>query len=944
MRTLLTKFVDIRDGETSRAMLMFSYIFLIICCLLIIKPVRNSLFLERFGAAQLPYAFILVAAIAGIVSTIYSRYASRVRLDLLIRASTAIILSNLLLFWTMLYFDYEGGWFIYAFYVWSAIFGAITTSQFWILANYVFDAREAKRLFGFIGAGAISGGIFGGYLTSFLAPIIGTENLLFLCIAFLMVCMFILQLVWKQRATGGKSETSKQRHQARSSSAGSNALKLLLSSKHTAYLAGIVAVSVTIANLVDFQYNDIIDKSITNPDEVTAFLGLWLSNLSLISLAVQLFLTNRILKTLGVGATLFFLPIGILVGAVAILFNPTLWSAISVKIADGSLKQSINKAGLELLYLPVPSSIKPQIKAFIDVFVDSLSTGLSGVLLIVCTAVFGFQVGEISIITIALIGLWIFLIIRIRAEYTQAFRMAIEKRTINLAEQDVNLDDASMFKNLLEILSGDNKKQILYVLDLLDNVTHPSFVPHLRRLLKHDDAEIREKALKLTMQYATDDFSEDVQPMLKAENQQLRTLALDYLFKRSDDKVEFLQKYIEHEDYHLRAAALLCLSSSKGQLQGLDDQAIESRIKMLLERLENESSDDAEQKFMKSHIAQAIGLAKIPELNPYLHKLFNDELPEVVAAAARSAGNTKAPEFIEILIDLLDRKQVKQHARESLAAYGEQAIPNLIETLNTIETRIGVRLVIPRVISMVGTQNSVDVLTDQLGKSDLILRDQIIKSLTYIRREFPLLKFNDTAIEKFILRECQNYIQMLNVLNAQHNLGLERVKSGNGRQEAINNARALLIKALEEKLDNNLERVFRLLGLRYEQKDMLNAYLGIVSDKQDLRANAVEFLDNILDISLKRFIIPIVENASLSQLIEVARSQLNITVVDESQCLRELLGQSDAWLQACTVFLIGQLQDVGHKADVEAMHARNNSVLSEAIDFTMKQLRSAENE
>ncbi|MEL6821499.1 MAG: HEAT repeat domain-containing protein, partial [Calditrichota bacterium] len=713
------------------------------------------------------------------------------------------------------------------------------------------------------------------------------------------------------------------------------------------YIAGIVAVSVTIANLVDFQYNDIIDKSISNPDEVTAFLGLWLSNLSLISLAVQLFLTNRILKTLGVGATLFFLPIGILVGAVAILFNPTLWSAISVKIADGSLKQSINKAGLELLYLPVPSSIKPQIKAFIDVFVDSLSTGLSGVLLIVCTAVFGFQVGEISIITIALIGVWIFLIVRIRSEYTQAFRTAIEKRTINLAEQDVNLDDASMFKNLLEILSGDNKRQILYVLDLLDNVTHPSFVPHLRRLLKHDDPEIRKKALELTMQYAMDDFSEDVRPMLKAENQQLRTMALDYLFRRSDDKVAFLQKYIEDEDYHLRAAALLCLSSSRGQFQGLEkeyDQAIKERTQMLLERLESESPDADELVFMKSHIAQAIGMAKIPELNPYLHELFKDEFPEVVAAAARGAGDIRAPEFIEILIDLLDRKQVKQHAREALAAFGEQAIPSLVESLNLAETRRGVRLVIPRVIAMIGTQKSVDVLTDQLGKSDLFLRYQIIKSLSNIRREFPLLKFNDTAIEEHILQECRSYIQMLNVLNAQHKLGMERLKSSNGRQEAINNARALLIKALEEKLDDNLERVFRLLGLRYEQKDMLNAYLGIVSEKQDLRANAVEFLDNVLDASLKRFIIPIVENASLSQLIEVARSQLNITVVDESQCLRELLRQSDVWLQACTVFLIGQLQDISHKDDIEALPAGKNSVLGEAIDFTMQQLQSAKNE
>jgi hypothetical protein len=46
-----------------------------------------------------------------------------------------------------------------------------------------FDAREAKRLFGFIGPGAIAGSIFGGYLTSLLAPYIGSENLLFVCAA-----------------------------------------------------------------------------------------------------------------------------------------------------------------------------------------------------------------------------------------------------------------------------------------------------------------------------------------------------------------------------------------------------------------------------------------------------------------------------------------------------------------------------------------------------------------------------------------------------------------------------------------------------------------------------------------------------------------------------------------------------------------------------------------
>ena len=68
-----------------------------------------------------------------------------------------------------------------------------------------------------------------------------------------------------------------------------------------------------------------------------------------------------------VGVSLLILPSGIFVGAIAILFSPHLWSAILIRIADGSLKQSINKSGIELLALPIPTHIKNQAKTFIDV-------------------------------------------------------------------------------------------------------------------------------------------------------------------------------------------------------------------------------------------------------------------------------------------------------------------------------------------------------------------------------------------------------------------------------------------------------------------------------------------------------------------------------------------------------------------------------------------------
>ena len=164
MKKLFHKLFDIRGGEGSKVTLMFIYVFLLTASLLIVKPVRNSLFLVKFGAEKLPYVFMLVALFSAIVALIYSKYSKRTRLNIMISVTLLISIACLLLIWLMLHAGYQGSWFLYAFYVWVAIFAVITSAQFWLLANYVFNAREAKRLFGLIGAGAISGAIFGGFL------------------------------------------------------------------------------------------------------------------------------------------------------------------------------------------------------------------------------------------------------------------------------------------------------------------------------------------------------------------------------------------------------------------------------------------------------------------------------------------------------------------------------------------------------------------------------------------------------------------------------------------------------------------------------------------------------------------------------------------------------------------------------------------------------------
>jgi len=301
LRQAVGKLFDIREGEGLKASLMFAYIFLVIASLLIIKPVRNSLFLSRFGVAQLPYAFILVAVTAAFVTKLYSKNSQRVRLNVLILYTTLISIGCLFLFWLFLHLNYQGGWFIYALYIWVAIFGVITTSQFWLLANYVFNAREAKRLFGFVGAGAISGGIFGGYLTKILAPIFGTDNLIFFSIAFLSGCLIILRKIWRENAQANYLEKMRRQSRSRRGAKGDGSLRTILASRHVALLAGIVGAGVIVASLVDYQFSAIASEIITDQDQLTAFFGFWLSNLGIASLIIQLFLTGKVIRRVPLG-------------------------------------------------------------------------------------------------------------------------------------------------------------------------------------------------------------------------------------------------------------------------------------------------------------------------------------------------------------------------------------------------------------------------------------------------------------------------------------------------------------------------------------------------------------------------------------------------------------------------------------------------------------------
>ncbi|MEQ8240380.1 MAG: Npt1/Npt2 family nucleotide transporter [Cyclobacteriaceae bacterium] len=900
LKIILNKVFDIRSGETKRVLLLQINIFLLITVILILKPIVNALFLDRFGVERLPQVFVLVAVFAAILSAFYSKALLRLSLHKIIRNTNIIAFVSLLFFGLFLTFDWLNGWILYLFYICVALFAVLSASQFWILVNVVLNVREAKRLFGFIGAGAIGGGIFGGYLTSIAAPLIGSENLIFLCAAILLACIPITQTLWKKHVEPNQSSI---RQTKRSKSNAEYPLQIIRRSKHLTLIAGILGISVVVSKLVDYQFSALASSTYTNPDELASFFGFWFSTMNILSLFIQLFLTKKVVGKYGVGFSLFVLPIGILMPALLLIFVPQLWVAVLMRINEGSLKQSVNKAGVELLALPIPLEVKNQTKTFIDVFVDSLATGIGGLILILFVSILEIPLKLISIVVLVLVGIWIYMALLVRKEYIKSFQLKVAKPKDKKTVENIDFSNNSVIGGLQKVLQSGREKDILYILKKLKETSISDFVESLKSLLKHSNPLIRAEALSCLYFYKDDEVFAMAKDLIQDPDDEVTVAAFEYLIEHSPNEMESLMnQFLEDEDYEVRGAALVSLAKEIRDNPKLKDQfnlkeKILSRINQL-----HDLSDPAHQLSDIMHLMQAIGYAGEKELYPLLEEYMNHKQESIAITAIQAAGYTLSKNLVAPLVYQLSEKNLQKHALKSLANYGPGLIDVLVEKIK--KHNINDWRNISLVLASLHSQQSIDLLFELVKKGDIATRSLALKSLNNMKISAPHLNFYKSAIIDLILNEAKNYVDILTVLYIQN----IKKNTLDNDEASIADARHSLIDLLERRLDGNLERIFYLLGLKYSPEDILSIYEGIQSKKPDLYINAIEFLDNILDPNLKKILMPLVETAILDNISKDTMDNLNIKVAEQLECFELILNGNDLRLKLAVLYLIRVLK------------------------------------
>ena len=940
---MIQKAFNMRDGEMAISFLMQLYIFIIITVLLIIKPTVNALFLSQLGADQLPYAYVIIALVAIFSSYFYNKATAAYSLKKIILVSLLFFSVSFLLLAIFLKSSLVNHFTLYLYYVLVALFGVLVTSQFWVLANLVFDKREAKRLFGFVGAGAIAGGIFGGYLTTILAPIVGNDNVVIVAALLILLCIPIMLKIWQIRIQKLNIYVRKQRKAIDVKF--NSSFKLIKSSRHLTYTALIFGVSVIIAKLVDFQFSDFAQTAIPDSDQLASFFGFWFSTFNVIALCIQLFITNKILHYLGVASSLLILPLSIAVGCLLFLTFPELWVLIFLKGVDGSFKQSINKASFELSILPIASTVRNQAKSYIDVVVDSVATGISGFILIFVIKKMDLSSSYVTVIVILFLFLWLVLIYKLREAYFNSFRANLQQIiSKSNTHEHQNETKETTVKSAFRILNSGNEFEILTLLNRIDRLKLTPLKESIINLLDHPSEKVVTAAIEQLFKYDRGIASAKVKSLITADSPAVIKAAMHYLIDHtyvSDAKL--FDDYLNDANAKVAMAALQSLAevSRNNPKMGVN-YGLEARIELQLDFLKR--SENSHLKEEISDLLITIGFSRMETFYPFITTHLQNTNSFIKRNAIKAAGMTSDEKYIDSLIEFLAHKEFRKASIKALKNYGPQISKTILRIDIHESLKHDARKYLPRVVGAFKNQQSISVLLRLAKSKDVDIRTEAVKSLLKLSKKYVNLKIESGTTNRLLLREATYYqnslygIILLEKLIANHkSLKVTNQVSIDTITE-LQIAREEVLQIIKEHLELNVKQLFRLLSFIHTKSDIDVVYGGLSSATDEAKINAIEFLDNMLNVRLKASILPLIEYQFIETNTKI-EDDLKLKAFTEKQLLKALINRRGKRMKMACIHLIMQSQNFDYLPLLQSLKKHKNTEIKE---FALKAITALE--
>ncbi len=669
--------------EDWKPLLLLQALIAAICTVIaFVKTVSNALFVSHVGVAFLPYTYI-VSAISLMTTGFFLVPLIDKYPRLTIYRITTVSLSIFFVFSFCVMLAHQI-WVYYLTYILSNIADSILFLEFWLIASDLCDSRQAKRVFPLVIGWSLIGGIMGTFGTKFLVSFMHTEWILLVSSGILLGTLFLIASIQKAfpREIAGTGPAVKVNYTVGRWPRMKLDFRIVEESKLVQFICVSLVLYSILAFMTDFLFNLAVVRHFTRDgniqgDQLTAFFGFFDGFSITISLVFQFFLTNRILRVIGITNAQLILPSAFGLGFGSVLastffqnpsavFGPALGNRLSQKF----LSSSVHRSSFTILYSPVPSEKRGRSKAFAEGIIAPFGVFLAGVLILLVKRL---PLGIVAAIATALSVVYILSMLRLRRAYLRQILKMFEDKNFGVLESFAGmfarLGDKEILDKLCDCLEDKDFNVRNFVVELLGEIKNKSAIDPLIELYHGDDnPTVKATAIAVLGRLGTVRIAPTLREAMAAKDARIRANAVEAIeASKNADLYSLIPPCLDDPSPRIHTNAAIALWHLKMQKE------IPRAMKVLFDHYNKGTLEN------KLSALYAFGEIATDECIASLINASRQANSKIVSRAVASLGSTKSEQAVRTLIDLLPlvNSALQNHITNALIKLGPQ-FPDLI--------------------------------------------------------------------------------------------------------------------------------------------------------------------------------------------------------------------------------------------------------------------------
>ena len=447
---LIRRAVDVRKGEAPALLWSSAYFLLILTSYYILRPIRDDMGAAG-GVQNLKWLFTGTLVGMLLVHPLFTSLVKRYPRQKFVPFIYRFFILNLVVFFLV----FRGAdevrtmWAGRIFFIWVSVFNLFVVSVFWSFMTDVYRPDQSKRLFGVLAVGGTVGAIIGSTITRVSVEHVGAVNLLLVSAAMLEIACWAAGRLDREEArlaavnaADRQAELLAARHPSLSNTASVPAMRAaagdrnqgtevigggtldgirdVLRSRYLLGIAGLMLFFTISSTFLYFQQAEITRVVFGDDSDARTrfFAGVDLL-VNILTLLTQLFVTGRLMKWLGVGASLAFLPLISVFGFGVLAVAPVLSVLVALQVLRRAGNFAIQRPAREVLYTILARTDKYKSKNFNDTFVYRVGDQAGAWSFDYIMRVFGLGIAGVSMTMVPFSAAWLLLAVWLGWKYRE---------------------------------------------------------------------------------------------------------------------------------------------------------------------------------------------------------------------------------------------------------------------------------------------------------------------------------------------------------------------------------------------------------------------------------------------------------------------------------------------------------------------------------------------